>query len=68
MKGVKNIKKVVNNLLNCSKINTDMYERYLNCSNMYYIIYNKIYTYIIYNYIYIYIDIIIYTCTRAERL
>ena len=36
MKGVKKHKKVVNNLLNCSKMNTDMHERYLNRSNMYY--------------------------------
>ena len=33
MKGVKKHKKVVNNLLNCSKMNTDMHE---SRSNMYY--------------------------------
>ena len=38
MKGVKKHKKVVNNLLNCSKMNTDMHERYLNRSNIYIII------------------------------
>ena len=36
MKGVKKHKKVVNNLLNCSIMNTNMHERPVSRSNMYY--------------------------------